>query len=107
MTPQIVFHLTSCLKQYQDADHLSKASPQLNKIVGRSLSGSVSSELQERHPSIYFDLNIYGAPVLQTGGQKHKRFRHKGDIISGLDDGALTCKGSMNPITTHSYSGYQ
>jgi hypothetical protein len=28
------------------------------------------------------------------------------DIISGLDDGAITYDGSLNPVTSHSYKGY-
>ena len=40
------------------------------------------------------------------GGQKYKRFRKAGDLISGLDDGAITYKGSMNPKEAHSYRNY-
>ena len=37
---------------------------------------------------------------------KYKRFRKSGDLISGLDDGAITYKGSINPKEGHSYRDY-
>ena len=43
---------------------------------------------------------------VQMGGQKYKRFRKSGDLISGLDGGAMTYKGSLNPKEAHSYQGY-
>ena len=74
--------------------------------MGHSLAGNVSLELQKRRPNRDFDVTTYGAPVLQMGGQTHKRFRHKGDIISGLDDGAITYKGSINPTEARGYQNY-
>ena len=94
---KIQFHLTRYTKRYQDADNLLKSNPQVKKLVGHSLSGSVSLEIQKQHPNSDFDITTYGAPVLQMGGQKYKRFRKAGDLISGLDDGAITYKGSINP----------
>ena len=74
--------------------------------MGHSLAGSVNLELQKQHPGKDYDVTTYGAPVLQMGGQKYKRFRKAGDLISGLDDGAITYKGSMNPKEAHSYTNY-
>ena len=103
---KIPFNLTKFSQRYQDADNLLKHNPQVKKLVGHSLSGSVSLELQKQHPNRHFDITTYGAPVLQMGGQKYKRFRKAGDLISGPDDGALTYKGSINPKEAHSYTGY-
>ena len=103
---KIPFHLTRYTKRYQDADNLLKNNPQVKKLVGHSLSGSVSLELQKQHPNRDYDITTYGAPVLQVGGQKYKRFRKSNDIISGLDGGAITYDGSLNPIKSHSYKGY-
>ena len=103
---KIPLGLTKFSQRYQDADNLLKNNPQVKKVVGHSLAGSVSLELQKRHPSKDLDVTTYGAPVLQMGGQKYKRFRKSGDLISGLDDGALTYKGSVNPAGAHTYSGY-
>ena len=105
---KIPFHLTRYTKRYQDADNLLKSNPQVKKLVGHSLSGAVSMELQKQHPNRDYDITTYGAPLLQLGGQKYKRFRKSGDLISGLDDGALTYKGEhmLNPKEAHSYTGY-
>ena len=103
---KIPFRLTRFTKRYQDADNLLKSNPQVKKLVGHSLSGAVSMELQKQHPNRAYDITTYGAPLLQLGGQKYKRFRKSGDLISGLDDGAITYKGSINPKEAHSYTGY-
>ena len=103
---KIPLNLTRFSQRYQDADNLLKENPQVKKIVGHSLSGAVGLELQKQHPNKDFDITTYGAPVVQVGGQKYKRFRKSGDLISGLDDGAITYEGSMNPLKAHSYTGY-
>ena len=103
---KIPLRLTRFSQRYQDADNLLKANPQVKKLVGHSLAGSVSLELQKQQSDKNYDVTTYGAPVLQMGGQKYKRFRKAGDLISGLDDGAITYKGSMNPKEAHSYTNY-
>ena len=103
---KIPLRLTRFSQRYQDADNLLKANPQVKNLVGHSLAGSVSLELQKQQPDKNYDVTTYGAPVLQMGGQKYKRFRKAGDLISGLDDGAITYKGSMNPKEAHSYTNY-
>lgn len=103
---KIPLRLTRFSQRYQDADNLLKTNPQVKKLVGHSLAGSVSLELQKQQPDKNYDVTTYGAPVLQMGGQKYKRFRKAGDLISGLDDGAITYKGSMNPKEAHSYTNY-
>ena len=103
---KIPLRLTRFSQRYQDADNLLKANPQVKNVVGHSLAGSVSLELQKQQPDKNYDVTTYGAPVLQMGGQKYKRFRKAGDLISGLDDGAITYKGSLNPKEAHSYTNY-
>jgi len=103
---KIPLRLTRFSQRYQDADNLLKANPQVKKLVGHSLAGFVSLELQKQQPDKNYDVTTYGAPVLQMGGQKYKRFRKAGDLISGLDDGAITYKGSLNPKEAHSYTNY-
>ena len=98
--------LTKFSQRYKDAANLLKANPQVKKLVGHSLGGISAVELQKQHPNRNFDITTYGAPVVQMGGQKYKRFRKSGDLISGLDDGAITYKGSMNPKDAHSYRNY-
>ena len=103
---KIPLRLTRFSQRYQDADNLLKTNPQVKKLVGHSLAGSVSLELQKQQPDKNYDVTTYGAPVLQMGGQKYKRFRKAGDLISGLDDGAIRYKGSLNPKEAHSYTNY-
>ena len=103
---KIPLGLTKFSQRYQDADNLLKSNRQIKNIVSHSMGGIVSLELQKQHPNRDFDITTYGAPVLQIGGQKYKRFRHAGDLISGLDDGAITYKGTINPKVAHKYSGY-
>ena len=103
---KIPFGLTKYSQRYHDADNLLKTNPQVSKITGASLGGVVGLELQKQHPNRNFDITTYGAPVLQMGGQKYKRFRKSGDLISGLDDGAITYKGSLNPLKAHDYHNY-
>ena len=103
---KIPLGLTKFSQRYQDADNLLKSNRQIKNIVSHSMGGIVSLELQKQHPNRDFDITTYGAPVLQMGGQKYKRFRHAGDLISGLDDGAITYKGTINPKVAHKYSGY-
>lgn len=103
---KIPLRLTRFSQRYQVAHDLLKNNPQVKKLVGHSLAGSVSLELQKQHPDKDYDVTTYGAPVLQMGGQKYKRFRKAGDLISGLDDGAITYEGSVNPKEAHSYRNY-
>ena len=46
---KIPFGLTRFSQRYHDADNLLEKNPQVQNIVGHSLSGSVSLELQKRH----------------------------------------------------------
>ena len=103
---KIPLGLTKFSQRYQDADNLLKTNPQIKRLVGHSAGGASAIELQKRHPSHTFDITTYGAPLVQMGGQKYKRFRKSGDLISGLDDGAITYKGSVNPKEAHSYLNY-
>ena len=52
----------------------------------------------------------YGSPVFQVddfvGGQKTIRFRHEGDPVSMLDDGAISDDYKINPSEAHDYGGY-
>ena len=94
--------LTKFSQRYKDAANLLKIIPQVKKLVGHSLGGISAVELQKQHPNRNFDVTTYGAPVLQMGGQTYERFGKSGDLISGLDDGAITYKGSINPKEAHS-----
>ena len=90
-------------ERYQNADELLKKNPQVKKLVGHSLGGSVTLELQKQYPE-RFETTTYGAPV--TAFSKGKRYRHTGflmtDPISMFDLGATTYPiMSNNPLRIH------
>ena len=91
-------------QRYQDADELLKKNPQVKKLVGHSLGGSVTLELQKQYPERNFETTTYGAPVTAFG--KGNRYRHSGilitDPISMFDFGATTIPiMSNNPLRVH------
>ena len=69
---KIPLRLTRFSQRYQVAHDLLKNNPQVKKLVGHSLAGSVSLELQKQQPDKDYDITTYGAPVLQMGGQNIK-----------------------------------
>ena len=105
---KIPLHLTRFSQRYQDADNLLNKNPQVKHLVSHSLGGAVGLELAERHPEMPLDNTTYGAPLLQLGGQKYKRFRHPMDPISMMDGGAHTVgDGSLNLLKNHSYLNFK
>ena len=90
--------------RYNQAKNVLNDNPNINKIIGHSLGGSVALELQKDNNK--FETTTYSAPVLQlnpfvTGN----RYRFKNDPISMFDNGAITVnKFNLNP---HSYSNYE
>ena len=88
--------------RYSQAKAALDANPNINKIIGHSLGGSVALQFQKDNGR--FETTTYGAPVLQIGSTKGSRYRFPYDPISYLDNGAITVgKLSINP---HSYSNY-
>jgi len=91
-------------ERYKDADELLQKNPQVKKLVGHSLGGSVTLELQKQYPERNFETTTYGAPVTAFG--KGNRYRHSGilitDPISMFDFGATTYPiRSNNPLRIH------
>ena len=90
--------------RYNQAKNALDLNPNINKIIGHSLGGSVALQL-EKDDSKY-QSTTYGAPVLQlnpfiTGN----RYRFKNDPVSMLDNGAITVNTiKLNP---HSYSNFE
>ena len=73
-------------------------------MVGHSLGGSVTLELQKQYPERNFETTTYGAPV--AAFSKGNRYRHSGilitDPISMFDFGATTYPiSSVNPLRLH------
>ena len=88
--------------RYNQAKTALDLNPNITKIVGHSLGGSVALEFQKNNPK--YNTTTYGAPVLQIGSKLGNRYRFPYDPVSYLDNGAITVdKINFNP---HSYSNY-
>ena len=106
---KLPFGLTKYAHRYKQADEVLKENPQVTKLVGHSLSSSVSDELRKQHPDKNLELKaLYGSPFVDFSGQKHdNRYRHRGDFISMFDRGAKTVDlGLVNPYDAHGYDNY-
>ena len=91
-------------KRYRDVEEEIKANPNVKKLVGHSLSGSVALEFEKNNKG--YETTTYGAPVFQLSSNAGNRFRHRNDAVSSLDFGAKNIGFNLNPITAHSYKDY-
>ncbi len=95
--------------RYQAAEKALEANPNIKRVVGHSLGGSVALELQKNHPGL--DSRTYGAPVWDPLSQdklfgKVERYRNLTDPVSFFD-GSANNSIKWNPFTswslTHSF----
>ena len=76
---------TNRTKRYEQASMALAKSPQVTRVVGHSLGGSVTLQIAQQHNLLS---RTYGAPVVSfTGGD---RYRAKYDPVSMFDFGAKT-----------------
>jgi pimeloyl-ACP methyl ester carboxylesterase len=89
-------------ERYQQADRALKANPQVTRVVGHSLGGAVSLQLQKDKPGLAS--RTYGAPVFDPLGldSKAERYRNVGDPVSIFDRSA---RKSIHPHPFSSLSG--
>ena len=93
-------------ERYQAAEKALKANPNIKRVVGHSLGGSVALELQKNYSGL--ESRTYGAPVWDPTGSdgKVERYRNWFDPVSVFDrSAARSFKG--NPFDsssmTHDY----
>ncbi len=92
--------------RYQQAEKALRANPNIRRVVGHSLGGSVALELQKKYPQL--ESRTYGAPVWSPPGTegKSERYRNLGDPVSIFDRSA-TNSVKWNPFDafslTHDY----
>ena len=91
-------------KRYKDVEEEIAANPNVKKLVGHSLSGSVALEFEKNNKG--YETTTYGAPVFQLSSNEGNRFRHRNDAISAFDFGAKNIGFNLNPLTAHSYKNY-
>ena len=92
-------------KRYRDVEEEIKANPNVKKLIGHSLAGSVALEFEKNNQGYETTTTTYGAPVF-GGFEGGDRFRHRNDPISAFDFGAKSVGFSFNPLTAHSYQNY-
>ena len=106
---KLPFGLTKYAHRYKQADEVLKQNSKITKLVGHSLSTSVSDELRKQHPEKQLELKaLYASPFVDFGSKTHEnRYRHSGDVISVLDRGSKVVDiGLVNPLKAHSYDNY-
>jgi len=95
--------------RYQAAMRALLANPQVSRVIGHSLGGSVALELEKNYPQQIKHSTTYGAPVLSVGGEKNAdRHGHYLDPVSILDrNSKMSLKWNVNPLDdfslTHSF----
>ena len=96
-------------ERYKQAEKALKANPNITKVVGHSLGGSVALELQKNYPNL--ESRTYGAPVWDPFGYdknfgKVERYRNLSDPVSFFD-GSANNNVKWNPFDsgslTHDY----
>ena len=76
----IPFGMTNRTKRYAEANAVMQESPQIKRVVGHSLGGSVALTIAQQYQ---LKSRTYGAPVVSfTGGE---RYRNVGDPIAAFD----------------------
>lgn len=93
--------------RYQQALKALKANPDITRVVGHSLGGSVALELQKQYPNL--KSQTYGAPVWDPFGEDLKyrgkvdRYRNIIDPFSFFD-GSANNNIKWNPFTSYSFT---
>lgn len=96
--------------RYKEAEAALKANPNIKRVVGHSLGGSVALELQKRYPQL--ESRTYGAPVWDPTGSDAKnkstvdRYRNYLDPVSIFDRSSnMTLKTNplSSPSLTHAF----
>ena len=90
-------------KRYRDVEEEIKENPNVKKLVGHSLAGSVALEFEKNNKG--YETTTYGAPVF-GGSEGGNRFRHRNDPVSMFDFGAKNIGFNLNPLKAHSYQNY-
>lgn len=89
--------------RYKQVEKALKANPNIKRVVGHSLGGSVALELQKRSPKL--ESRTYGAPVWNPMGGEGDvdRYRNWGDPFSVFDRSARRSV-KWNPFDSMSFT---
>ena len=106
---KIPVRATKYSRRYQDAEkYITDPTLGIKHVVGHSLGGAVSLELEKRYP--HLQSTTYASPTISppwVSGQ-NSRYRNPLDPISILDAGAshISNKVSLNPFESHSFKNF-
>ena len=107
---KVPFNLTRHADRYKSAKKVLDENPQVEQLIGHSLSGSIIQDLNKDNGKRYITRS-YNAPIVsfqqsgETGG--NYRIRDKKDIISVFDKGAITVdRDKPNPLHAHFLSDF-
>ena len=99
------------MDRYVEAKRVLLENPQVDTLLGHSVGGSVVLELNKEFKDKNYKTRTYNAPVvsffapifgLDKPTEQHKRFRMTGDLVSGLDNAAISYDtNTLNPLTNH------
>ena len=94
--------------KYRDVMNELEKNPDVTRLVGHSLSGSVIQEINNRNNQKYIS-TTYNAPFVAFGNRggknpNHLRFRNTNDVISILDRDAIQVEsGTKDPFKAHKF----
>ena len=98
--------------KYRDVMNELDKNPDITRLVGHSLSGSVIQEINNRNNQKYIT-TTYNAPFVAFGDRggknpHHLRFRNQNDVISILDRDAIQIEsGTTNPVKAHKFDNFK
>ena len=98
--------------KYRDVMNELEKNPDVTRLVGHSLSGSVIQEINNRNNQKYIT-TTYNAPFVAFGDRggknpHHLRFRNQNDVNSILDRDAIQIEsGTTNPVKAHKFDNFK
>ena len=100
-------HNVQFSEKYQDVNKELEKHPDVTRLVGHSLAGSVLQEIRNRNNQKYVT-TTYSAPFISFENRQKNphalRFRNQGHVISSLDRNALQVeRGTINPVEAHKF----
>ena len=99
-------------EKYKDVMKELKKSPEVNRLVGHSLSGAIINTINQDTLNKYAT-TTYNTPTIKPkrkGEQNphHKDLRNPHDVVSALDGYAVTSDfDETNPIRAHGFDNFQ
>ena len=100
---KISLRRTDRTERFRDAEQVLEKYGGIRKVVGHSLGGAVTLEMQKRNPGL--ETETYGAPVFsaQKSGPRHCRWR---EPVCAFDVGAKkSWISSPSVLKNHTYKG--